>query len=131
MKSPYSGRKNALTHGIFMTAPPSGEPSAFGNLARLILPAGEAEEAAAAVEAAEAQLARCHTVIEESLSELAELLEASMGDPAFASLEIEGKLRDFDRLLCYQAGVVGKLRKSRIAILNAAEGIRIDHRRKG
>lgn len=125
MNSHRRANQNAVKHGLFVTLSVCPAPSAFGDLARQVLPAHRAEMAAQEVAAAEERARRCRAVVADHLAVLAQLTEASAWDAALCPEDIDAGLRDLQRLLRYQADCISQLRKSRLAILNAAEGLEL------
>lgn len=123
MKKPHATAMNALKHGLFRQVDHPMTRSAFAFLAEKTVPGRLGQELAADIMRAEIQTARCRaTVLHHTQAIEALFAEArfSSDDPA---TRIDEALGQLTRLLRYQNDSLTTLRKSRIAILNAAEGL--------
>ena len=132
--------ENAVTHGIFRQYLPPAQPSPFAALAVAALPGPPGEDMAEDLMRAECQTARCRATLLAETRALEALLaapsrpnktgqaEIDMTLDMFLNAALTETLRKLTRLLRYQNQSLTALRKTRIAILNAAE--RIPARRK-
>ena len=126
--------ENAVTHGIFRQERPPARPSPFAALALVALPGPPGEDMAEDLMRAECQTARCRATLLAETRALQALLAAPSLSSKTGQAEIDmtfdlalnaaftETLKKLTRLLRYQNQSLTALRKTRIAILNAAEG---------
>lgn len=127
--------ENAVTHGIFRQYLPPAPPSPFAALALAALPGPPGEDMADDLMRAECRTLRCRAALIDETRALEALLSAppllsktgqaeiDMTLDMVLSAALTETLRKLTRLLRYQNQSLTALRKTRIAILNAAEGI--------
>jgi len=130
MKAPSSTAKNAVKHGIFVAVGGQAPPSAFAQFAKVVLGEQFGPEAAADLYRAEEQSRRSHTAaLDQAMS-----VEACLGNMQILSdahaNQLDEEIAKLNRLLRYQSDSLNALRKRRIEVLNAAEGIELSSRVK-
>lgn len=128
MKKPASTARNAVTHGIFVTAYNTAPLSPFTQLAKGVLGDHLGDEIAADLARAEGRNFRCQAATQHQ----SESVEACLTNMQFISSagiqQLDEELRSLNRLLKYQSDSLIKVRKHRIEILNAGEGIELSRR---
>lgn len=131
MAKPRATAQNAVTHGIFHQDLLPAAPTPFAALALTVLPGRFGKDMADDLMRAERQTARCRVAILDKSRALGALFDAPpfQGPDDQAEIEtgldkaLHDTLRQLTRLLSYQNQSLTALRKTRIAILNAAEGL--------
>lgn len=126
MAKPRATAQNAVTHGIFQQDLPPASPSPFASLAMQTLPGPLGAEMADDLMRIEAQTTRCRAALLQESRAIEALLTAARQQGADPTAQIDPALNtaisQLTRLLRYQNQSLTALRKTRIAILNAAEG---------
>lgn len=114
---------NALKHGLFRQVDPPTARSAFASLAEKTVPGPLGQELATDIMRAEFHTARCRASVLHHVQAIETLFAEAPFRTDDLAPRIDEALRQLTRLLRYQNDSLTALRKSRIAMLNAAEGL--------
>ncbi|MEY4890182.1 MAG: hypothetical protein RIQ75_1312 [Pseudomonadota bacterium] len=128
MKKPSATAKNAVKHGVFAAQSGQTAPSAFAQLATVVLGDQFGPEAADDLARAEGQNRRSHAAaLHQAMSVEACLANIQVFSDS-GPHQLNEELCKLNRLLRYYSDSLNTLRKRRIEVLNAAEGIQLSRR---
>lgn len=126
-RSPTAG--NAVKHGLFVKYDNAAALAVLRQPAHFASDDPMDQEAATDLARAEANSRHCGSAVLHQLLAIEALISAAA--PLAAPISLDKELRTLTRLLRYQSESSNGLRKRRIDVLNAAEGIFVPRRLRG